>query len=67
MYEYSGIDFLGQQELNLVEYLSIARDSYISSLNKTEEGRDYLDRCWVATQTKPDREALRRNFQIQEV
>ena len=67
MYEYSGIDFLSQKEMNLVEYLSVARDSYIASLNKTEEGRDYLERCWVAVQTKPDRDALRRNFHIEEV
>ncbi len=55
-----------QQELNLVEFLAMAKDSYISSLNKSEEGRDYLDRCWVSSQTKPDRNALRRNFNIEE-
>lgn len=51
----------------MVEFSAIARDAYISSLNRSADGRDYLDRCWVAEQTKPDREALRRHFHIEEV
>ena len=66
VFEYGGIDFLKQAELNIVEFSAIARDAFIHSLNRSEEGRDYLERCWVAEQTKPDREALRRHFHIEE-
>lgn len=58
---------LQQQELDLVEYLTVARDAYISDLNKSESGRDYLEQCWIAEQTVPDRAALKAEFDIREV
>jgi hypothetical protein len=66
VYEYSGIDFKKQEEINLVEFLAIARDAYVSQLNKTEEGQEYLNRCWIAEQTKPDRAALKAHFDVKE-
>jgi len=31
-------------------------------LNQTEEGREYLERCWIMEQTKPDREKIRKKI-----
>ena len=65
--EYSGIDFSAQEDLDLVEYMLYTRDAYISKLNQSESGRDYLEQCWIAEQTVPDRAALRAEFDIREV
>ena len=37
----------------------LVRDAFIDRLSQTEEGRDYLEQCWVLTQTKPDKAHLR--------
>lgn len=37
----------------------LLKDAYIYKLNQTEQGRDYLERCWLFEQTKPDRNKLR--------
>lgn len=65
--EYSGINFSAQKELDMVEYMLYIRDAYISKLNQTESGRDYLEQCWISEQTEPDRDALRAEFDIREV
>lgn len=44
------------------EYLYYVREAYIYELNKTEDGRKYLENCWRMTQTKPDRASLRKKF-----
>ena len=66
MYEYSGLDFKQQQTLNIVEFMALARDAYISNHNRTKEGREYLEQCWINEQTKPDRGALREIFDVKE-
>jgi hypothetical protein len=60
--EYSGLNFYQVGQLDYGVYLLWLRDAYISSLNRTEEGRQYLDDCWRMEQTKPDRAKLRANF-----
>lgn len=60
--EYSGLNFLQVGQLDYGVYLLWLRDAYIDGLNRTEEGRQYLDDCWRMEQTKPDRGKLRANF-----
>ena len=60
--EYTGLNFLQVAELNYLTYLQWRRDAYISFLEKTEAGREYLDNAWRMEQTKPDREALRKRL-----
>ncbi|MBE6976219.1 MAG: hypothetical protein E7439_03355 [Ruminococcaceae bacterium] len=60
--EYSGLNFLQVGQLDYGVYLLWLRDAYISSLNHSEEGRQYLDDCWRMEQTKPDRAKLRAQF-----
>lgn len=58
--EYSGLDFHQVGQLDYGTYLLWLRDAYIHSLNRTEEGREYLDNAWRMEQTEPDRPKLRR-------
>lgn len=60
--EYTGLNFLQIDQLDYGTYLLWRRDAYIASLNRTEEGRAYLDDCWRMEQTKPDRMKLRKYF-----
>lgn len=50
------------EDLDYLYYLQIRRDSFISKLNATEKGREYLDNAWLLSRTEPDREASRRMF-----
>jgi hypothetical protein len=60
--DYTGFDFEKIQELNVVEYLFYLRDAFIFEQNKTEAGREYLEKCYLMQQTTPDRQSLRNKF-----
>ena len=60
--EYTGVNFHERGALDYVTFLAWRRDAYITRLNKTEEGREYLDNAWRMEQTKPDRQALRKKL-----
>lgn len=62
MHQYTGIDITAQEELPIDEWLLYRRDAAIAELNKSEDGRNYLERCWLFEQTEPDRGALRKQF-----
>jgi hypothetical protein len=66
IYEYTGISFSQQSELLYDEWLLYRRDAYIARFNRTEEGREYLEKCWISEQTEPDRTSLRRDFNVKE-
>lgn len=50
------------EELEYIDYLQYRRDAFIHEMNKTEEGREYLENAYALTQTKPDRIKLRSLF-----
>jgi hypothetical protein len=60
--EYSGLNFHEVGQLDYGTYLLWLRDAYISGLNQTEDGRQYLDDCWRMEQTKPDRARLHQKL-----
>lgn len=60
MHEYTGLNVNEIEELEYIDYLQYRRDAFIHEMNKTEEGREYLENAMALTQTKPDREGLRR-------
>lgn len=60
--EYTGLTFPQIQALNYIEYLTYRRDAFITKLNQTEAGQEYLRNAWRMEQTEPDRDALRKNF-----
>lgn len=57
--EYTGLSFSEIDALNIFVYWLYLRDAVIYNHSHTEEGHQYLDRCWAAVQTEPDREKLR--------
>lgn len=59
---YTGLNFHQIQRLDYIEYLTYRRDAFITRLNGSEEGREYLRNAWRMEQTEPDRAALRRKF-----
>lgn len=67
VYQYSGIPIDRQGELRLDEFYTLRRDAFIFSLSQTENGREYLEECFIAEQTEPDRERLRKHFDVREV
>lgn len=60
--DYTGLNFYQIGRLNYLEFLQYRRDAFISWLNQSEAGQQYLDNAWRMEQTEPDRAALRRKF-----
>ena len=58
--EYTGLNVNEIEELEYIDYLQYRRDAFICEMNKTEEGREYLENARTLSQTKPDRKSLRR-------
>lgn len=46
----------------LDDFLVTFRDATIYNLMQTEEGNEYLEKCWNLEQTTPDRERLKNKF-----
>ena len=63
--DYTGLNFKQIQKMDLDEYLFCMREAYISKLQQTEEGREYLYNCYRITQTKPEREKIREQIRRQ--
>ncbi len=60
--EYTGLNFIQVDDLNIIEFWVYLRDALIYKYNQTEQGQEYLEKCWIMEQTKPDREGLRNKF-----
>lgn len=65
--EYTGLNFHQIGELEYIQYLIWRRDAYISYLEKTEAGQQYLDDAWRMEQTEPDRQALRKRLRKERI
>lgn len=59
---YTGLNFQEIKALNYIEFLTYQRDAFITMLNQTEHGQEYLRNAWRMEQTEPDRKALRKKF-----
>lgn len=60
--DYSGLDFEQADNLDIFTFWQVLRDAVIWNASQTEEGQQWLDRCWAENQTEPDRETFRRLF-----
>lgn len=60
--DYTGFDFGQLESLTIFDFWLYLRDAVVFNCQQTEEGRDYLEKCWVAEQTEPDRKMLRHYF-----
>lgn len=56
--DYTGLHFKQIDELLYEEFLLYRRDAYIYHLQQTEEGRKYLQNCFLFEKTEPDRVSL---------
>lgn len=50
------------EEMDYFDYLAYRRDAFIDFMNRSEEGRKYLENAHRLTITEPDRESLRKQF-----
>ena len=57
---YAGISIPQVRELDVLDFLLLRREAYISALQKTEKGREYLEQAWLREQTTADRAAIRQ-------
>ena len=57
---YSGLSIPDARDLDVLDFLLLRREAYISSLRQTEKGREYLEQAWLREQTTADRSALRK-------
>ncbi len=62
MHDYTGFSFPEIDELLVTEYMLYLRDGVIHHLMQTDKGKEYLKKCWILEQTKPDRKLLRERF-----
>jgi len=49
-------------QVDSITFKILLRDGFIHRMRQTEDGRDYLESCWLIKQTEPDRAKLRREF-----
>lgn len=56
--DYTGLNFREIEDLNICDFWLFIRNAVIYSNNKTKEGREYLEKCWILSQDKPDRAGI---------
>lgn len=64
--EYTGYSFDRLDKLDVFEYWLLLRDAVVYNYTQSEEGREYLEKCWILEQTNPDRESLRKKLSRKE-
>ena len=57
--EYARISLPEVLQLNVLDFLALRRDAFISALSRTEKGQELLEEAWIGEQTVADRQALR--------
>lgn len=60
--QYTGLNMLQVEDLDIIDYLVYRRDAFIWRLEQTEDGREYLKNAWRMEQTEPDRPGLRKKY-----
>jgi len=60
--EYTGMSFADLLQIDCITFKMLFRDAFINRMSQNEEGREYLENCWLIKQTEPDRKRLRRDF-----
>ncbi|MDE6182387.1 MAG: hypothetical protein K2F59_04205 [Eubacteriales bacterium] len=62
MSDYTSFNFNQCLELDCVTYKILLREAYISKLEETEEGMEFLNSCYTSNQKLPDVEKLKNLF-----
>jgi len=58
--DYTGLDFNAVYALEIFEYYGYLHDAVVWNCNKTESGKEYLEKAYLHAQTEPDRSELRK-------
>jgi len=61
--DYTHSSFGELLETDCFTYKFLFRDAFIDKMRQSEAGQEYLENCWILTQTTPDKKALREQFQ----
>ena len=56
------MNFSELMQVDCITFKMLLRDAFINRMRQNEEGREYLENCWLITQTEPDRAKLRKEF-----
>lgn len=59
---YAGMSIFEVDDICYYDFRLLLRDAVIDMLGGSEAGREYLEKCWILEQDKPDRERLRARF-----
>lgn len=57
--DYTALNFNEVNNTDIFTFWSWLHDAVVWNCEKSEEGQDYLEKCWTNSQTEPDRIALR--------
>jgi len=60
--DFTGLNFNQVIEMDIFEYWALLRDAVIYKYSQSQEGQEYLNKCWILEQTKPQRDKLREKF-----
>lgn len=56
------MNFSELMQVDCITFKILLRDAFIDKMSRSEEGREYLENCWLMKQTEPDRAKLRKEF-----
>lgn len=59
---YTGLNFNEVVELDCITFKLLIKDALIYKLNQSDEGKEYLENCWILQQNEPDRKELRKRM-----
>lgn len=59
---YTQMSFAELMQIDCITFKMLLRDAFICKMRQTDEGREYLENCWLMKQTEPNRAELRRKF-----
>lgn len=60
--DYTSLDFEKCLSLDCYTFKILLKDAYVYKLKQSEQGREYLENCYILQQTEPDRKALRKQY-----
>lgn len=60
--DYTGCSYTEVSGMDVLTFWGLLHDAVVWNLDKTKEGREYLENAWYYEQTEPDRGSLRDVF-----
>ena len=60
--KYSGLSFEDLLNIDCYTFKKLLINAFISKMRETQEGQEYLETCWILTQTDTDCESMRKMF-----